>query len=89
MVDVVLFCCGDNFEEDSCWEPKLRIFVDLVELDDVTNGVGVTLIKTVEALRGAFLFSTSMELNTKGAGEREAGREMIDSKHIFAFYIDP
>ena len=65
LVDVVLFCCGDNFEEDLHWEPTLGAFVDLVELDDVANGVGVTLFKTVEALRGAFFFSTSMELKTK------------------------
>ena len=38
--------------------------MDLVELD----GVGATLFKTIEALRGAFFFSTSVELNTKGAG---------------------
>ena len=47
-MDVVLLCCGDNFEEDLRWELKL-VFVDLVELDDVANGVGVTLFKTVEA----------------------------------------
>ena len=29
------FCCGDSFEEDLRWEPKLGFFVDLVELDDV------------------------------------------------------
>ena len=47
--------------------------------------------KTVEALRGAFFFSTSVELNTKGAGGGGAGREMIDSntslpsiQHFFA-----
>ena len=61
----------------------------MVELD----GVGVTF-KTVEALRGAFFFSTSVELNTKGAVGRGAGCEMIDSdtslpsiltpKHFFA-----
>ena len=27
------------------WEPKLGFFVDFVELDDVTKGVGVTLSK--------------------------------------------
>ena len=69
--------------------PKLAVLVDLVELDEV----GVTF-KTVEALRGAFFYSTSVELNTKGAGEGGAGREMIDSntslpsiltpKHFFA-----
>ena len=50
-------------EEDLQCGPKLGVSVNLVELD----GVGVTF-KTVEALRGAFFFSTSMELNTKGAG---------------------
>ena len=53
LVDAVLFCCGDIFEEDLRWEPRLGVFV---ELDDVANGVGVTLFKTVEALRGVFLF---------------------------------
>ena len=42
--------------------------MDLMELDDVANGVGVTLFNTVEVLRGAFFFSTSVELKTKGAG---------------------
>ena len=69
--------------------PKLGVLVDLLEVD----GVGV-IFKTVEALRGAFFFSTSVELNTKGAGGGGAGREMIDSntslpsinapKHFFA-----
>ena len=75
LVVTVLFCrgCGgDSFEEDLRCGPKLGILVDLVELD----GVDVTF-KTVEALRGAFFFSTSVKLNTKGAGG--AGREMIDS----------
>ena len=90
----VLFCRGDSFEEDLRWEPKLGAFVDLLELDDVVNGVGVTLFKTGEALRGAFFSSTSMELKTKGAGGGGAGRGMIDSntslpsmltpKHFFA-----
>ena len=43
LVDVVLFCCGDNFEEELRWEHKVGVFVNLVELDDVANGVGVTL----------------------------------------------
>ena len=33
--------------------------MDLVELDDEVDGVGVTLLKIVKALRGAFFFSTS------------------------------
>ena len=89
LVVTVLFCrgCGgDSFEEDLRCGPKLGV---LVELDEV----GVTF-KTVEVLRGAFFFSTSMELNTKGAEGGGAGREMIDSntslpsilipKHFFA-----
>ena len=78
-MDVVLFCCGDNFEEDLHWEHEPGVLVDLTELDDVANDVVVTLLKTVEALRGAFFFSTSVELKTKGAGGGGAGREMIDS----------
>ena len=92
LVVTVLFCrgCGgDSFEEDLRCGPKLGVLVDLVALDEV----GVTF-KTVEALRGAFFFSTSMELNTKGTGGGGAEREMIDSntylpsivthKHFFA-----
>ena len=61
--------------------------MDLVELDRVC-----VTFKTVEALRGAFFFSTSVELNTKGA--EGVGCKMIDSdtslpsilapKHFFA-----
>ena len=79
LVDVVLFCCGDSFEDDLRWKPKLRAFVDLAELDDVAKGIGVTLFKTVETLRGAFFFSTSAELKTKVAGGGGSGPEMIDS----------
>ena len=88
----VLFCrcCGgDSFEEDLRCGAKLGVLVDLVELDEV----GMTF-KTVKALRGAFFFSTNVELNTEGAGGGGAGREMIDSntslpsiptpKHFFA-----
>ena len=66
LVMTVLFCrgCGgDSFEEDLRCGPTLGVLVDLVELD----GAGVTF-KTVEALRLTFFFSTSVELNTKGAG---------------------
>ena len=73
-----LFCCGDSFEEDMRWEPRLGVFVYLVEFDDVANG-GAALFKTVEAFRGTFFFSTSVVLTTKGAGRGGAGREMIDS----------
>ena len=34
LVDEVLFCCGDSLEEDLRWEPRLGVFVALVELDD-------------------------------------------------------
>ena len=85
---MVLFCCGDSFEEDLRWEPKVDFFVDLVEFGDEANDVGVTSFKTVEALRGTFFFSTSVELKTKGAGGGGAGRE-IRLKHVSAFKIDP
>ena len=94
---VVLFCRCDSFEEDLRCLVKLGVFVDLVELDDEVDDVGVTLLKTVEALRGAFFFSTSAELNTKDAGGGGAGREMMDSntslpsmlalKHILAVSV--
>ena len=73
---------GDSFEEDLRCGPKLGVLVDLVELD----GVGVTL-KTVEALRGVFFFSTSMELNTTGAGGSWLRNDCL--KHFFAFDTDP
>ena len=83
----VLFCrgCGgDSFEEDLRCGPKLGVLVDLVELDKV----GVTF-KTVEALRGAFFFSTSVELNTKGDEGGGAGREMIDSNTSLPSILTP
>ena len=70
---VVLFCRvggGDSFEEDLRCGPKLGVFVDFVEPDEVC----VALLKIVEALRGAFFYSTSVELNTKCAvGEGGGG----------------
>ena len=89
LIVVVLFCCGDSFEEDLRREPKLRVFVELVELDDEVDGVGVTLLKTVEALREAFFFSTSVELNTKGAVGGGAGREMMDSDTFLLSILTP
>ena len=89
MVDVVLFCCGDSFEDNFRWEPELGSFVDLMELDDETNGVGVTLLKTVEALRGTFFFSTSVELKTKSAGGGEAGHEIINSNTSLPSLLTP
>ena len=76
LVDV-LCCGGDCLEEDLRWGPRL---VDLVEFVDGVTSCGVTLFRTVEALsRGAFFFSTSVELKTKGAGGGGAGREIMDS----------
>ena len=69
LVDVL--CCGggDSLEEDLRWGPGLGALVDLVEFDDGVTSCGVALFTTVEALsRGAFFFSTSVELKTKGAG---------------------
>ena len=87
LVVTVLFCrgCGgDSFEEGLLCGPNLGVLVDLVELD----GVGVTF-KTVEALRSAFFFSTSVELNTKGAGGGGAGSQMIDSNTSLPSILTP
>ena len=57
--------------------------------DGVTNG-GVALFKIVEALSGgAFFFSTSVELKTKGAGGGGAGREMMDSNTSLPAILTP
>ena len=80
LVDEVLFCCGDSLEEDLHWELRLRGLVDLVEFEDGATDSGAALFKIVEAFsRGAFFFSTSVELKTKGARGGGAGREMMDS----------
>ena len=86
---LVLFCRGgggDSFEEDLRWGPKLGVFVVLVELD----GADDEAFKTVEALRrGAFFFSTSVELNTKGAGGGGAGRKIMDSNTCLPSILTP
>ena len=98
LVDEVLFCGGNSLEEDLHWEPRLGAFVDLVEFEDGVTNNGTALFKTVEAFRGAFFFSTSVELKTKSAGGGGAGREMMDSntslpsiltpKHFFGCFCD-
>ena len=89
LVDV-LCCGGDSLEEDLRWGPRLGALVDLVEFEDgVTNG-GVALFEIVEALSGgAFFFSTSVELKTKGAGGGGAGREMMDSNTSLPAILTP
>ena len=89
LVDEVLFCCGDSLEEDLRWEPRLGAFVDLVEFEDSVNNDGTALFKTVEAFRGVFFFSTSMELKTKDAGRGGAGREMMDSNTSLPSVLTP
>ena len=90
LVDV-LCCGGDSLEEDLRWGPRLEALVDLVDLVEFDDGItscGVALLKTVEALsRCAFFFSTSMEMNTKGAGG--AGREMMDSNRSLPEILTP
>ena len=90
LVDV-LCCGGDSLEEDLPWRPRLAALVDLVEfVDGVTSCGGVALFKTIEALsRGAFFFSTSVELNTKGAGGGGAGREIMDSNTSLPWIFTP
>ena len=88
LVDVL--CGGDSLEEDLRWGPRLGALVDLVEFVDGITGCGVTLFKTVEALSsGAFFFSTSMELKTKGAGGGGAGREIMDSNTSLPWILTP
>ena len=85
LVDDVLFCGGDSLEKDLRWGPTLGALVDLVELEG-----GVALFKIVEALiRGAFFFSTSVELKTKGAGGGGAGREIMDSNTSLPLIFTP
>ena len=89
LVDEVLFCCGDSLEEDLRWEPRLGAFADLMEFEDGVTNDGTALFKTVEAFRGAFFFSTSVELKTKGAGRGGAGREMMDSNTSLPSILTP
>ena len=85
---VECWCCrGGSFEEGFRWELKLGVFADLVELDDEVDSV--TLLNTVEALIGAFFFSTSVELNTKGAEGGGAGHEMMDSNMSLPSILTP
>ena len=89
LVDV-LCCGGDGLEEDLRWGCRLGALVDLVEFVDGVTSCGVTLFKTVEALsNGAFFFSTSMELKTKGAGGGGAGREIMDSNTSVPWILTP
>ena len=89
LVDV-LCCGGDSLEEDLRWGPRLGALVDLVEFVDGVTNCGVTLFKTVEALSsGAFFFSTSVELKTKGAGGGGAGREIMDSNTSLPWILTP
>ena len=70
--------------------PRLGALRDLVEFVGGLTNCGVTLFKTVEALTsGAFFFSTSVELETKGAGGGGAGREIMDSNRSFPWMLTP
>ena len=86
LVDV-LCCGGDSMEVDLRWGPRLG---DLVEFDDGLTTCGVAVFKTIEALsRGAFFFSTSVELKTKGAGGGGGGCEMMDSNTSLPEILTP
>ena len=72
--------CGDCLVKDLHWGPRFGAFVELVEFDGGVTSCGAALFKTIEALgRGAFFFSTSVELKTKGAGGGGTGHEIMDS----------
>ena len=88
LVDEVLFCCGDSLEEYLRWEPGLGVFVDLVEFDDDVANDGAALFKTVEAFRGTFFFSTSVELKTKSVGGGELAVKLLTQTRL-AFNIYP
>ena len=47
LVDEVLFCCGDNSEEDLRWEPRLGIFVDLVDFENDVVNAGTALFNPI------------------------------------------
>ena len=90
LVDDVLFCGGDSLEEDLRWGARLGALVDLVAFDDGVTCCGVALFKTVEALsRGAFFFSTSVELKTKGTGGGGAGHEIMNSNTSLPWILTP
>ena len=77
-------------EEDLRWGPRVGALVDLVEFDDGVTSCGVALLKTIDALtRGAFFFSTSVELKTKGARGGGAGREIMDSNTSLPWILTP
>ena len=81
-----VLCC-DSLEEDLHWGPRLGA---LVEFDDGVTSSGVALFKTVEALsRGAFFFSTSVELKTMGAGGRGAVPGITDSNTSLPWILTP
>ena len=86
----VLCCGGDSLEEDLRWGPRLGALVDLMGFVDGVTSCGVTLFKTVEALsRGAFFFSTSVELKAKGALGGGAGLEIMDSNTSLPWILTP
>ena len=63
--------------------------MDLVAEDGVTD-CGTALFKIVKAFgRGAFFFSTSVELKTKGAGGGGADHEMMDSNTSLPAILTP
>ena len=71
------------------WGPRLGFFVDLVEFADDETDDGTALFKAVEAFSGAFFFSTSVELKTKGAGGGGARCEIIDSNTSLPLILTP
>ena len=77
----MLFSCGDSLKKTYFGSLSWG-FCRLDGVDDIADGVGVTLLNTAGALRGAFFLSTNVELKTKGAGGGGAGRGIAD------FHVD-
>ena len=90
LADEVLFCCRDSLKEDLGWEPRPGGVVDLVEFEDGVTDGGAALFMIVEAFsRGAFFFSTSVELKTKGAEGGGARSELMDSNTSLPAILTP
>ena len=73
---VVLFCCGDSFEEDLRYWTKLGVFVGLVELDDEVDDAGDGTRTRNPSITNRFHFSTvtdfSSEKYSRSTGHRNS-----------------
>ena len=79
-------CFWKSLEDDLPCGPKLGVLEEVFVLDVVE----LATFKTVEALMGAFFFSTSWVLeNVEGTGGGGAGPEIMDSNTSFPSVLTP